>query len=132
MPTTIRQSVMFKATPHQVYEALMDAKQHTEFTGDAAKITRKVGGTFSAYGGYITGKHIELVQDEKIVQEWIASDFPQGHTSTVTFILKPTKSGSKLIFTHAHVPPAQYESLKQGWIDYYWEPMKEFFKEEKL
>ena len=123
---------MFKATPHQVYEALMDAKQHARFSGDTATISRKVGGTFSAYGGYITGKNIKLVQDEKILQEWIASDFPQGHTSTATFIFKAVKGGTKLLFTHAYVPPAQYESLKQGWIDYYWEPMKEFFKEKSL
>ncbi len=28
MSKTIRQSVTFKATPHQVYEALMDSRKH--------------------------------------------------------------------------------------------------------
>ena len=49
----IRQSVTFKASPNEVYEALMDSRRHTKFTGKKAKISRKIGGKFIAYGGYI-------------------------------------------------------------------------------
>lgn len=101
---TIQQTVLFKVSPHEVYDALMSSKQHTEFTGDAAQISKKVGGAFSAYGGYITGTNLELVPDEKIVQAWRTSDFPEGHISTVTFILKPTRSGTKLFFYPCECP----------------------------
>jgi uncharacterized protein YndB with AHSA1/START domain len=124
MSKTIRQSVTFKATPHQVYEALMDSRQHGKFTGDTASISRKVGGKMMAYGGYITGTNVELVQDEKIVQTWHAADWPKGHESRVTFSLKPIEGGARLTFTHTGVPDDQYESIKQGWIEHYWTPMK--------
>jgi activator of HSP90 ATPase len=124
MSKTIRQSVTFKATPHQVYEALMDSRKHTKFTGDAASVSRKVGGKITAYGGYITGKNVELVQDVKIVQTWHAADWPEGHESKVTFSLKPVEGGTRLAFTHTGVPDDQVESIKQGWIEHYWTPMK--------
>jgi activator of HSP90 ATPase len=124
LATTIRQSVTFKATPHAVYEALMDSRKHTRFTGDLAQISRKVGGAISAYGGYITGSNLELVADEKIVQAWHASDWPEGHLSRVTFKLTATKGGTRLAFTHRGVPEDQVASIKQGWIDNYWQPLK--------
>lgn len=37
---------MFKATPHEVYEALMDSRTHGRLTGGPARISRKVGGRF--------------------------------------------------------------------------------------
>jgi len=124
MSKTIRQSVTFKATPHQVYGALMDSRKHAQFTGDTASISRKVGGKMMAYGGYITGTNVELVPDEKIVQTWRAADWPKGHESRVTFSLKPIESGTRLTFTHTGVPDDQHESIKQGWIEHYWTPMK--------
>lgn len=124
MPKTIRQSVTFTATPHAVYEALMDSRKHARFTGDVARISRQDGGKFMAYGGYITGTNLELVPDKKIVQTWHASDWPEGHTSRVTFRLTPVKGGTRLTFTHSGVPDEHYESIKQGWIDNYWTPMK--------
>ena len=124
MSKAIRHSVTFKATPHQVYEALMDSRKHARFTGEAARISRKVGSKFTAYGGYITGTNVELVQDEKIVQTWHAADWPAGHESRVTFSLKPVEGGARLSFTHTGVPDEHYESIKQGWIEHYWMPMK--------
>jgi uncharacterized protein YndB with AHSA1/START domain len=128
MSKTIRQSATFKATPHQVYEALMDSRQHTQFTGDEAKISRKVGGEIMAGSGYISGNNLELVPDRKIVQAWHASDWPEGHMSTATFSLAPVSAGTRLTFTHSGVPEEHYEEIKQGWIDFYWAPLKEYLE----
>jgi activator of HSP90 ATPase len=124
---TIKQAVSFKAEPHEVYEALMDSKKHSEFTGDKAVISGKVGGKWSAFGGYAEGVNLKLVPDRKIVQTWRSSDFDEGYFSKVTFDLVKTKTGTKLTFKHEDVPSDQASELKQGWIDYYWEPMKKYF-----
>ena len=129
MSGTIRQSVTFKATPHDVYEALMDSERHAEFTGDEAAISRVVGGPVMAYNGYITGRNLELAPDEKIVQTWRASDWPEGQESTVTFILAPEGGGTRLTFLHEGVPDDQFKDIEQGWIDYYWTPMKQMLEE---
>ena len=131
MPRTIRQSATFPATPHQVYEALMDSRQHSAFTGDKAHISREVGGAITAFDGYVSGKNVELIPDQKIVQTWHASDWPAGHESRVTFLVAPVAAGTRLRFTHHNVPDDQYDSIKQGWIDNYWTPLKATFRKAK-
>jgi activator of HSP90 ATPase len=124
----IRQAVTIKASPHDVYEALMDSKQHAEFTGGRAAISRKVGGKFTAFDGYARGVNLELVPDKKIVQTWRAEDWPEGHYSKATFTFTKVESGTKLKFTQTGVPEDQYASISQGWRDYYWAPMKEMLE----
>lgn len=132
MPTkTIRQSATFKATPHTVYEALMNAKKHAAFTGDVAKISRKVGGKFSIFGGGLHGKNLELVADKKIVQDWACDmdGWPKGHYSAATFRLtKKTKNSTRLEFLQTGVPASCAKSIAQGWHDYYWAPMKQMLE----
>lgn len=65
----------------------MDSKKHGAFTGTSALISRKVGGKFSCYGDYIQGKNLELIENKKIVQEWVGKDFPKSAVSKVTFEL---------------------------------------------
>jgi len=33
-----------------------------------------------------------------------------------------------MTFTQSDVPVKFYEDIKQGWIDYYWTPMKEMLE----
>jgi activator of HSP90 ATPase len=125
---TIRQTVTFKASPHDVYEALMDSWKHSEFTGGKASISRKVGGKFTAYDGYAEGTNLELVKDKKIIQTWRADDWQEGHYSNVTFELEIVKGGTKLKFTQTGVPEDQYDSIRQGWVEYYWDNMKKMLE----
>lgn len=124
---TIRQIVAFKASPHEVYEALMDSRKHSQFTGAKANISQKINGKFTAYDGYITGINEKLVQDKKIVQKWRGSDWPEKHYSTATFELEKSGKGTKLMFTQTNVPEEHYELINKGWKDHYWEKMKETF-----
>lgn len=128
---TIRQTVTFKVSRHEVYELLMDAKKHSALTGSDVKLSRKVGDKFSVYGGEIEGVNLELAPDEKIVQSWRYSDWPKGHYSRATFSLKDVEGGTRLTFTQEEVPDEHYEDIKQGWRDYYWNPMKEMLKKSK-
>ena len=126
----IRQSVTFKAQPHEIYEVLMDSDKHSRLTGSIVKIDRNIGSQFSVYDGDIRGVNLELVPDQKIVQSWRYSDWPEGHYSKATFFLKEVSSGTRLIFTQTGVPDEFYEDIKHGWRDYYWEPMKDMLKKE--
>src|SRR5687768_9714065 len=63
---TIHQVVTIQAPPSEVYESLMDSKRHSQFTGCAAKISRRIGGSFTTMAS-LRGKNVELVPNEKIV-----------------------------------------------------------------
>jgi activator of HSP90 ATPase len=121
---TIRQTITLDASPHDVYEMLMDEKKHARFTGGAAQISRDVGGAFVTNSGYATGTTKELVQDTKIVQTWRASDWPDDHYSTLTITLSPVSTKTKLSFVQTGVPEDQFGEISQGWCDYYWDPLK--------
>jgi activator of HSP90 ATPase len=120
----IKQTATFKASTHEVYEALMDSKKHSEFTGGKAVISRKVGGKFTAYDGYAEGKNIELVPDKKIVQTWRAADWPEGQVSQVTFLIEEVGVKTRLTFTQTGIPDEQAADIADGWREYYWKPMK--------
>lgn len=125
---TIKQSVTFPATAHEIYETLMDSKKHAAFTGDEAEISREVGGSFSTFSGYARGTNLELVPDKKIVQTWRASDWPEGYYSRVTFWLEETDGSTQLTFEQTDVPEDFYDDIYQGWQDYYWSPMQEMLQ----
>ena len=125
---TIKQSVRFKSSPHEVYEALMNSRKHSQFTGGKAVIGKKKGTKFTAYDGYIEGVILDLIPDQKIVQSWRGSDWPEGHYSEATFSLKQVNDGTLLEFTQTGVPDQFYEDISQGWHDFYWTPMKELLE----
>ena len=125
---TVRQTVTFRAKPHEVYEALMDSKMHSKFTQAKANISREVGGEFTAYNEFITGTNLEPVPDKKIVQRWRGSDWPKGHCSTATFELKEIEDGTEFTFVQTGVPEEQYEHINEGWHEQYWKKMKKMLE----
>ena len=130
---TIKQTVFLPATPARVYEAFTNARVHSDFTGSKATCTARTGGKFSAYDGYIQGKIKALEEGSRIVQEWHTTEWPHGAPpSTVEFTLKAKGDGTELTMIHSDVPAEQAESYRQGWIDYYWEPLKEYFSRRRL
>ena len=108
----------------------MDSKKHSKFTESKAKISRVVGGSFSIYEGEITGKNVELIQDKKITQTWRGESdhWPKGYYPTITLVFEPVDEGTLIKFTHADIPEGAYESVKEGWDNYYWEPLKDMFE----
>ena len=128
--TTIRQKVTIPhATPEHVYEAFMDAKKHSEFSGSKATSNPKVGGKFTAWDGYISGKNLELEKGKRIVQEWTTTDWPKDYgPSQLELTFKKSKSGTEITMVHKDVPAEQAEDLAEGWQEFYWNPLKEYFK----
>jgi activator of HSP90 ATPase len=124
---TLRQSVLLKATPHEVYEALIDSKKHAEFTQSPAIIDSEVGGDFTTFDGWASGTTLELIPDKKIVQKWRAAEWSEGHYSTVTFELQAEGQETRLDFTQSGIPEDRYEELEAGWVEYYWDNLVAYF-----
>lgn len=127
---TLTQSHFFKASPVEIYNLLMDKEKHTEFTESKADIQDKIGTVFTAWDGYIQGENLDLETGKTIVQLWRAEEegWPETHFSHLTIKLEPKNDGTELTLTQTEVPQACFENIKQGWIDYYWDPMEEYLE----
>jgi activator of HSP90 ATPase len=135
----IHQELTFKASPHAVYEALMSSQQFDAITrlSDAVtlvtaadakptSISREVGGPFTLFGGYITGRNLELLGDERLVQSWRAGSWNAGDYSIVKFVLAANGTDTNLVFDHRGFPEGQGKHLARGWYTHYWEPLSKY------
>ena len=135
----IHQEIAFKADRRKVYEALTNAKQFDAITrlSDAValvtapkakptSISRAVGGPFTLFGGYITGRNLELLPDERLVQVWRVGNWEAGDYSIARFVLVANGTETKLVFDHRGFPEGAGEHLAEGWHTHYWEPLAKF------
>ena len=127
---TIEQSEFFPSVePMDIYDALLSGPKHTALTGGGhATGSTKAGGKFTAWDGYIEGKNLELEPGVRILQEWTTSNWPEGApASHLEWKFLAKDGGTEVKMTHSNVPASQAASYTQGWIDYYWKPMKVYF-----
>jgi len=135
----IRQQVTLDASPQRVYEALTSSRNFDMITrlSDGAvllnaagatptSISTEVGGSFTLFGGYITGRHIEMLPNERLVQAWRAGSWKPGDFSIAAFHLTPADGKTRLNFEHRGFPNGNGASLAQGWHSHYWEPLAKF------
>jgi len=127
---SISQTVTFETTPEKIYNLLMNQEEHAAFTGSKVSIEPKVTGRFTVFDGYCHGYNIELVEGKKIVQAWhfMEDSWPEDHFTICTFDIKPEGNKTKLKFHQTNVPEHKAEMLKNGWKEFYWEPMKKYIK----
>lgn len=128
MAKTVVQKVVFKnTTTKTLYELYMDSKKHSLATGGPAKISNKVGGKYSAHGGYINGKNLQLVKDKLIVQTWRAQGWDKKDVDS-TFMINLEQKGKDVVLhaVHANLPDKHAGHINKGWHDHYWNPWKQF------
>ena len=124
--TSIHYELDFKSSPQRFYDAIVDQKQFTAFSGMPATIDATAGGAFSMFGGLIVGRNVELVPGLRIVQAWRPSHWDPGIYSIVHFELKPRAEECTLVFDHTSFPAGDYDHLDWGWNNHYWEPLKKY------
>ena len=133
---TIHQSAYFKVAPARVYNTLLSSeafsactkKSFDMFTASSAKIDSVVGGTFSLFDGHITGRILELVPDQRIVEAWRVVDWPAGVYSIARFDLSADGGGTRVTFEHVGFPEGLKDHLSIGWQQHYWEAMTKYFQ----
>jgi len=125
---TIRQRAFFPGVkPVELYDALVNAKKHSAFTGAKATCAARAGGKFTAWDGYIMGTILELERGRRIVQEWRTTEWPEASPpSRLVWTFSAKRGGTEAALVHSKVPASQAESYRQGWMDYYWTPLQEY------
>jgi activator of HSP90 ATPase len=125
---TIQCSTVLPVSSEQLFHAWLDTEAHSQFTGSEARILPVVGGRFSAWDGYICGETIEIDPPHRILQSWRTTEFSDDSPDSLLEVLfEVLDDGTRLILNHTGIPAGQAESYRQGWEDYYFLPMKEYF-----
>ena len=120
--------VVIPAKLSEVYKAWLSTKGHTAMTGSPATVEGKAGGKFSAWDGYIFGTTLELTPNERILQAWRTTEFPEdAPDSRVEILFEEAAGGTKITLAHTKMPEEQVDDYKQGWEDFYFKPMREYF-----
>lgn len=99
------------ALPEDVYNALTNRIMIEIWTGEKAEFEAVPNTEFSIWEGAITGKNIEFVMNEKIVQVWYFDDVE----SEVTIKLHPDKKNTKMEVVQKNIPDEAFDNMKDGW-----------------
>ncbi len=128
MPESLTLSIHLPVSPERVYQAWLDSAGHSAFTGSPAEVDARPGGKFTAWDGYIWGTTLELYPFHKIIQTWRTTDFaPSSLDSHLEVIFEPDAGGTRLTLIHTDIPEGQAEDYRQGWEDFYFKPMLEYY-----
>lgn len=124
-------SDVLPATPQQIYDAWLDGDKHAAMTGsDVARTSAEVGGTFTVYDDYIWRRNVALEPGRRIVQTWRTAQFAKDDPdSQIDVLLEPADGGTRVTINHTGVPDG-HDLYRDGWQEYYFDPMRVYFTEE--
>jgi len=127
---SIELSRILPARPRRIFDAWLDAAEHTAMTGGAATIeSADVGGRFTAWDGYIDGSHLALEPGRRILQSWRSEDFPPDAVDSLLEVrLAAARGGTRVTIRHSDIPAGQGVSYLQGWDEHYLDPMERYFR----
>lgn len=124
----LRVSTTIPAAPTTLYYAWLNSDEHSQMTGATAKVDGNVGGKFTAWNGYISGKLVILDLGRRLVMAWRTTDFPRdAHDSRVEIHLEALGGSTRVTLLHTEIPEGQAEQYRTGWNEKYFDPMRAFF-----
>ena len=126
-------SAFFPArSPQEIYAAWLDGQAHSAMTGSPAQVDPAVGGQFSAWDGYIQGQTLETEPYRRILQAWCTTEFPEDSPdSRLEVLFEEVDSGTRVTLIHSDIPEGQGDDYRQGWSEYYFEPMQAYFSSQQ-
>ena len=122
----LKKYYLIPASPEDIYLALITPSTIHLWSGEPANMSEEPGSEFSLWGGSITGKNIEFVKNEKIVQQWYFGD--QLEESVVTLLLHPHKKGTSVELKQTNIPDDDYDDIIEGWDEVYFASLIEFYQ----
>ena len=121
-------STIIAASAQEIYAAWLDSERHAAMTGSTARCSAQVGASFDAWDGYIQGVNLALEPGVRIVQSWRTTEFSESDPeSQIEVTFAQVEGGTQVALRHSKLP-AHGDQYKQGWVDSYFEPMKEYFE----
>uniref|UniRef100_X1Z9S8 Activator of Hsp90 ATPase AHSA1-like N-terminal domain-containing protein n=1 Tax=Capitella teleta TaxID=283909 RepID=X1Z9S8_CAPTE len=121
----------FQCSAGDLYRALTDKDASDQmvkaYTRSDVQMSVEKGGRFRLFDDNITGDYQCLEFNKQIVMRWRFKTWPEEHYSTVTLDISESDNGTQLSLSQTGIPESEFERTKQGWVNYYWDAIRQTF-----
>ena len=127
MTHTIRKTFTVPAGVRAAFALLTDARTIRAWSGDKAVVQPRIGGTFSMFGGWVTGTVLAYQPGKHLAYTWLPNDWKKGTTpSIVVYSFVRVGSKTRIRITHKQLPTktAARDHLA-GWQEHVVDPIKQ-------
>lgn len=129
MARTITQTVTLPAPPERLFDIYMTSREHAAAIGSTATVSRKVGGRFTAFDGWLQGRTLAVVPKRLIVQAWRGADWKKSELDSILVLsFEKAGRGGRIALVHANVPERHAAGIRKGWHEYYWKHWREYLR----
>lgn len=131
MRNVIYKTVVLKASAETLFDMYIDPVMHQAITGLPVVIGGEAGDEFEAFDGALSGVMLQVVKPRLIVQTWRSPAFAEDDPDSILFLsFHPQGEHGRIDLVHLDVPEQDYEGVKKGWREKYFEPWREFLANE--
>lgn len=124
---TLKLTDSMKCRADELFNVLTMPELVSAFSRSQAISEAKEGGSFSMFGGNITGTFISLQVPNSIKQKWRFTNWPKDHYSDVSITLEQKSEDTSITVNQTGIPSNDYERTENGWKNYYFESIKRTF-----
>jgi activator of HSP90 ATPase len=126
--TSYHSETVFSTESEKIFELLTNGAKFGDVTGMSGKGGGTQGAFFSLFGDFVTGRQIELIPNERIVQAWRMMDWEPGVYSLVQFSFIPEGDNTKLVIDHYGYPERHADHIATNWEPFYLTPFAKHFE----
>ncbi|AMO98962.1 hypothetical protein CAter282_1060 [Collimonas arenae] len=127
MRNVIYKTVVLKASAEALFDMYVDPVMHQAITGQPVMVAAEAGAEFEAFDGALSGVMLQVVKPRLIVQTWRSSAFAEEDPDSILILSFHTQGEQgRIDLVHLDVPDQDYENVKIGWREKYFEPWREF------
>lgn len=109
----------FKIQPDQLWEVLTEIEMIKKWSNSDAKLDLKPQGSFSFFGGMVTGEFVKIEPCKELTMKWRLKTYPRGCFASVTFTLKDESDSTTLEVMVTGIPATEYENTENGLRRFY-------------
>ncbi|XP_070495439.1 activator of 90 kDa heat shock protein ATPase homolog 1 [Chironomus tepperi] len=117
----------FQCKVSELWDCFSRIEPMTAFTRGEVKLNFSKNGEFVLFGGNISGKFTEIVDNKKMVMTWRYKQWPTAHYSNVEMEFDDMEDHTLLKMKQTFVPASEYDTTRMNWQRYYFDSIRATF-----
>lgn len=115
----------FDAAPAKVFAALTQARQIRAWSGQGGRVPKRIGGAFSWFDRWVTGRILAFEEGKRLSMTWSASEWPSATQPSIVRMTFTGKTTTTVRIQHTGLPNAKESAgHKRGWEEFVFGPVR--------